>query len=286
MLKLLKKYWDILGGTAMGLGLSFATQWQLSKMQLAYTTIILILVSIGLLKVIKSSFNSKGLIGKMVEHQSPVRAIKIAQNPTQEGEELGELVIETMKGGKKTMTKIKNFFKRVWGNKFTLINITINLLCVAVADYLVFSEYLLRFNFFTENQIAFKIGVPVLSALYLVLDIFTTVSKYGWENLDELKAKSQKKATEKASKLSKEQKAIIKNQIKVVENGIATLENELNDALDIIKNFEILQSLNGVITISADKHSMYHNAIGNKPILEAQISEYKLQLSQLKEALK
>lgn len=286
MLKLLKRYWDILGGTAMGLGLSFATQWQLNKMQLACTTIMLILVSIGLLKVIKSSFDNKGLIDKVVERQSPVRAVIMAQNPTQEGEELGELVIETMKGGKKTMTKIKNFFKRVWGNKFTLINITINLLCVAIADYLVFSEYLLRFNFFTENQLAFKVGVPVLSALYLVLDIFTTVSKYGWENLDELKAKSQKKATEKASKLSKEQKAIIKNQIKAVENGIATLENELNDMLNIIKNFEILQSLNGVITISSDKVMMYQNATSQKPILEAQISEYKLQLSQLKEALK
>lgn len=286
MLKLLKRYWDIFGGTAMGLGLSFATQWQLNKMQLACTTIMLILVSIGLLKVIKSSFDNKGLIDKVVERQSPVRAVIMAQNPTQEGEELGELVIETMKGGKKTMTKIKNFFKRVWGNKFTLINITINLLCVAVADYLVFSEYLLRFAFIQENQLWFKIGVPVLSALYLVLDIFTTVSKYGWENLDELKAKSQKKATEKASKLSKEQKAIIKNQIKAVENGIATLENELNGALDVIKNFEILQSLNGVITISSDKVMMYQSATSQKPILEAQISEYKLQLSQLKEALK
>lgn len=90
MLKLLKRYWDILGGTAMGLGLSFATQWQLNKMQLACTTIMLILVSIGLLKVIKSSFDNKGLIDKVVERQSPVRAVIMAQNPTQEGEELGE----------------------------------------------------------------------------------------------------------------------------------------------------------------------------------------------------
>lgn len=286
MLKLIKKYWDILGGTAMGLLISFITKWQLEKMQLAYTTIILILVCIGLLKVVKSSYENKNVLDRVVEKQSPVRAVKMAQNPTQEGEELGELMIETMKGSKKTMTKIKNFFKRVWGNKFTLLNITFNLLAVAIVDYLVFSEYLMRFNFFVENQLAFKIGIPVLSVMYLSLDIFTTVSKYGWETLLELKDKAEQKALQKASKLSSEQKAIIKNNIKAVKVSITNAENELLKIADVIKNFEILQSLNGLVTISAENITMYNNAITRKPSLEANLSHLKLELSQLEEALK
>lgn len=286
MLKLIKKYWDILGGTAMGLIISFIAKWQLEKMQLAYTTVILILVCIGLLKVVKSSYENKNVLDRVVEKQSPVRAVKIAQNPTQEGEELGELMIETMKGSKKTMTKIKNFFKRVWGNKFTLLNITFNLLAVAIVDYLVFSEYLMRFNFFVENQLAFKIGIPVLSVMYLSLDIFTTVSKYGWETLLELKDKAEQKALQKASKLSSEQKAIIKNNIKAVKVSITNAENELLKIADVIKNFEILQSLNGLVTISAENITMYNNAITRKPSLEANLSHLKLELSQLEEALK
>lgn len=286
MLKLIKKYWDILGGTVMGLIISFIAKWQLEKMQLAYTTIILILVCIGLLKVVKSSYENKNVLDRVVEKQSPVRAVKMAQNPTQEGEELGELMIETMKGSKKTMTKIKNFFKRVWGNKFTLLNITFNLLAVAIVDYLVFSEYLMRFNFFVENQLAFKIGIPVLSVMYLSLDIFTTVSKYGWETLLELKDKAEQKALQKASKLSSEQKAIIKNNIKAVKVSITNAENELLKIADVIKNFEILQSLNGLVTISAENITMYNNAITRKPSLEANLSHLKLELSQLEEALK
>lgn len=286
MLKLIKKYWDILGGTVMGLALSLIAKWQIEKMQLIYTTIILILVCIGFLKVIKSSYTNRNILDKVVNHQSPVRAIKFAKNPTQEGEELGELMIETMKGSKKTMTKIKNFFKKVWGNKFTILNITVNLLAVAVIDYLVFSEYLMRFNFFVENQMAFKIGIPVLSVMYLSLDIFTTVSKYGWENLVELQEKASQKALQKASKLSSEQKAIIKKNIKDVKSAIATAENELLKIADVIKNFEILQSLNGLVTISPDNITMYNNAISKKPSLEANLSHLKLELSQLEEALK
>ena len=287
MIDLLKRYWDVFSGVIVGLLYSFIVQWELYKIQLAYSIIILILVIIGFFRFfIKTNIKHKDLIDRSLETQRFTKAIHIAENPSQEGEELGQLVLETIHGGKKVMKKIKNFFKRVWGNKFTLANITINLLIVAMADFLVFSEFVWRFPFFVENHVAFKIVVPIVTAIYFGIDVFTTVTKYGWENLGELQQKTAQKALQKASKLSKEQKAVIKQQITNAKTSIDNLESELVKVNEIIKNFEILKSLNGLVPITQDNMNLYQNSVAKKPSLEAQVSQLKLNLSQLYESLK
>ena len=58
MKDLIKRYWDILGGTITGLFLSIIAKWKLDSIQLIYTEIILILVCIGLFKVLKNGIDN------------------------------------------------------------------------------------------------------------------------------------------------------------------------------------------------------------------------------------
>ena len=44
-----------------------------------------------------------------------------------------------------------------------------------MADFLVFSEFVWRFPFFVENHVAFKIVVPIVTAIYFGIDVYTTV---------------------------------------------------------------------------------------------------------------
>lgn len=117
MLKIIKKYWDILGGTISGIILSIVVHWELIKIQLIYSVIILILVLIGLFKVmllkynevhhLKNQQNHNNALDKLVDNQKPMKAIRISQHPTKDGEELGNLIIETTKGSKQMLKWVK-----------------------------------------------------------------------------------------------------------------------------------------------------------------------------------
>lgn len=218
------------------------------------------------------------------------KALQSALSPLESAKDLSETIIETTtlieRLGKFMKEKIVNFFKRLWGNKFTITNIVLNLSAVGIADYLLFSDYLLRFELIAQNELAFKIAVPILSVIYLIIDIFTTVSKYGWETLVELNEKSKQKAIQKASQLSKEQKEVVRNQINVIKKAISDLEIDLEHTLEVINNYEVLKSLESVMPIPQDKLVSYQKAINEKPQIEAEISNLKVNLTQLQQALK
>lgn len=127
MWNLIKRYWDIFGGFAMGLSIMFMSKFNLEKIQLAYSAIILILVLIGVMRIVKKSITeNRGkpkkerrrkvkVVDNLVDSQKPMKAIHMAENPTKEGEKLGRLLLDTYKGGKKVMKKIKVFFDKFKG---------------------------------------------------------------------------------------------------------------------------------------------------------------------------
>lgn len=123
-MNLLKKYWDIFGGFVTGIALSFAASFKLERIQLIYSIIILILVSIGIFKIIKQTIDNgkakreKNLIDDMVDAQKSIKAIKLAQDPTKDGEELGKLILDLGKG--KTMKKFKEVFDKIKGYLFAI----------------------------------------------------------------------------------------------------------------------------------------------------------------------
>lgn len=129
-MKLLKKYWDIIGGALTGILLAVVAKFELIIIQLYYSIIILILVSIGVFKIIKQAIENQlkkkprdrkhNIVDDMVDAQKPVKAISLATQPLKEGEKLGKLILITMRGAKRTMKKIKELFDKFKGYLLTI----------------------------------------------------------------------------------------------------------------------------------------------------------------------
>lgn len=125
MINLFKKYWDIIGGIITGLTLSILAKFQLERIQLIYSIIILVLVSIGMFKIIKQTIDKQqekrtrkrehNIIDNMVDSQKSMKAIRLAQNPIKEGEKVGRLIVEIMKGSIRIMNKLKVLFDKFKG---------------------------------------------------------------------------------------------------------------------------------------------------------------------------
>lgn len=324
----IEKNIDLFGGTIISVILAYIVNWKSDQMQTIYTFILMLLLCIGLVRVFKNKdnknkndnncyydefeeseienleYNNKntnsanikssqkksklGLLKKVVDSQKPLKAIRLSQYPMSEGEELGEIIKETMKGGKIMKQKIITFLKQIWGNKVTLINFILSFTTLFVMNYLTFSGELKSIEIFATNEIWIKWVVPILSLIYAIVDVFTTITKYGWENPTELTKKAEQKALEKASRLSKEQKAFVKEEIEKVKSEIEKYETELLHLDSIIKNFEVLKSLaeKRDYKISQEKATDYEKAMEKKPDVQLVLVNLKDNLSALEETLK
>lgn len=290
LFKFIIDLWNVYGGIVLSTIIAKILSFKIEEMEKTSAYLILMIACIGVLTSIKCLVfrQSKTLVDKAITHSStPLKAIDTATNPVASSEELTGMIIETTsfleRLGKSMKVKIKNFFKRVWGNKYTILNITINFVIVAIADFITFSDFLKGYDFFVNNELAFKIGIPLLSSIYLVLDIFTTITKYGWESLNELKDKSEQKARDKASRLTKEQKIVIKNQIKIMHNAINDANSQIKTLDSIINNFEVFESLG--ISVSQEKYNDYVNANTKKQSLEENIIACQKELEKFEEML-
>lgn len=126
MVKLIKQYWDIIGGVVTGFALAALADFELGIVQLFYSVIILIIVCIGILRIIKQEIDKKlhnerrhNVIDTVVDVQKPIQAIGLAQNPDKEGEKIGQKIILIWKGTKPLMQKIKTFFDKFKGYVLT-----------------------------------------------------------------------------------------------------------------------------------------------------------------------
>lgn len=120
----LKKTLEAIGCGVLALMTSFMVHWETPTIQLINSILILILLLIGFCKVVFKRKEPKSNIDKkkqknlvegfkndnlmrVISKQLPIKVINLSNNPTQEGEQLGEIFIETMKGGKRFMNWIK-----------------------------------------------------------------------------------------------------------------------------------------------------------------------------------
>lgn len=122
----MKNNWDIIIGIISAIVISIMSRFEYKIIQLCYSIILLMLVSIGVLRVIKDSFEKnkkhrkKNVIDKIVDRQKPIKAYNIAQSPTKEGEKLGKKLIILMEVLKRIMNKIKVFFEKFKGYILTI----------------------------------------------------------------------------------------------------------------------------------------------------------------------
>lgn len=134
MWRLIRRYWDIIGGLLTGIAITFISNFEITIIQVCYSIIILVLVSIGVFRIIKQSIEKaraedkhkkprkrkQTIIDNMVDTQTPVKAVNLAANPTREGEKLGTLIIDTTREAKRVMNKLKKFFDKFKGYMLTI----------------------------------------------------------------------------------------------------------------------------------------------------------------------
>lgn len=126
MVRLIKRYWDILGGIVVSATIAAVAQFELETIQLCYSIIILMIVCIGVFRILKQEVdkrlhNERGhtVVDAIVDVQKPIKALHIAQEPTREGEDLGKKLIEIWGVTKNTMEQIKTFFSKFKGYMLT-----------------------------------------------------------------------------------------------------------------------------------------------------------------------
>lgn len=185
---------------------------------------------------------------------------------------------------RKKMSKIKNFFTWLWGNKCTLISLTISILAVGFCNYLMFMGYLDQYQVFVENETLIKILGVALSVGYLSVDIFTTVSKYGCESLEQLDTRYREEAEKKLNALTPEQKAAVKSAIKKFQSQLELIEPKYNEAIKTIESFQTLSKIQG-FDASALADS-YNSALQFKNTNETLVTELRNQIEVLASKLK
>ena len=238
-MKLLKKYWDIIGGTVTGILLAVVAKFELTTVQLYYSIIILILVSIGVFKIIKQAIENQlkkkprdrkhNIVDDMVEAQRPVKAISLATQPLKEGEKLGNLILITMRGAKRAMKKLKELFDKFKGFILTVALgiLTIIEMCGGLINDLCGGAL-------TINGVAI---VPIIT-LGCTIVVGLVSNGYTKEQRDKIKALFQKSTTNELvlaeiKKSIKENDAKLKEFNKILiakETELATLEAQLEGA--------------------------------------------------------
>lgn len=190
MFNLIKKYWDIISGTAVGIGLAFLAELKLETVQLYYSIIILILVSIGMMRIIKQAVDKhrekkekerkQNFIDSMVDGQKSIKAIRLAQNPMKEGEKVGKLFMELWEVSKNVMKKIKEFWDKFKG---IALAIALGILTV-VETYGGYISSLCGEGTLTIN------GIAVIPLITLIASIVVGIISNGWtkEQNNQIKA--------------------------------------------------------------------------------------------------
>lgn len=185
---------------------------------------------------------------------------------------------------KKKMKKMKSFFAWLWGNKYTLINLTMSVVAVGLCNYLMFFGYLDKYAIFNENETLAKILGVSISVIYLIVDVFTTVSKYGCESLDQLNKRYQEEAEKKLNALTSEQKTAVKSTIKKLQNQLEIIEPKYNEAIKNIENYEMLSKIKGFDTTTL--YESYNLALQFKNENALAVQELKRQIEVLSSKLK
>lgn len=242
-----KKYWDIITGIATGVILTIISRNEINKIQLFYSIIILMLVSIGIFRTIRQAVEKKKKeqerhtpIDALIDGQKPIKAINIAQAPTKEGEKIGNNLIIIFRGIKSTMKKFTEWFGKFKGY----------LLTIALAVLTVIEMCGGFINSMFGGVLAIN-GVAILPIITLVCTAVVGIISNGYskEQMEKIKALFSKSTTNELV-LEEIKKAIKDNtaQLAQFNKVLTTQERELEN---LESEFETLSN-----TLSAKK-TMY-----------------------------
>ena len=229
MWEVVKKYWDIIAGFTFGLGLTFFSRFNLEKVQLSYSIIILILANIGVLRMVKQAVEKQkerkerkhNLIDDIVDNTIAVKAVRLAQNPTKDGEQIGKILIKTIEGVKVVMNKVKTFFDKFKG---IILSIALGILTIVemCGGYL---------NTLCAGKLTVN-GIELIPLITLVASVVVGIISNGWtkEQKEKIKALFCKSTTDEL--VQAEIKKTLKEQemkLRQCKSVLATKQTELDN---------------------------------------------------------
>lgn len=234
MWKIIKKYGDLLGGTICGVGVLYIISTTFKEISTIYEIIqiisagmALILLFIGFFKVIKNTMDEKSakrkkvFLDTLVEIQQPMKIVSMAENPTQPGEKLGELIVDTSKGARKMWEKIKKFFDRFKGviGSISLLTLSVGVEHIDVVNELIGKYVTYRgVNFLTLGLVILAVFVGIKS---------NTFSKEEWTMIISI-FKDKATSTEQVKNILK---AVLNNKDVEVNEDTIDVTKELNDSI-------------------------------------------------------
>lgn len=237
LLEGIKKYWDLIGGAIVGLLLAVVADFDLDLVQLYYSVIILVLVSIGILRLFRQEIEKRSkrkerkhtIVDDLVDSQKIFKAMNLSQAPEKEGEKVGKAIIIIFGGIEKMMEKLKIFFDKFKGYLLTiaLALLTVIEMCGGVINSALGGAL-------TVN------GVEILPVVTLVLTAVVGIISNGFttDQKEKIKALFSKSTTneivkEEIKKTIKEKTALLSQNNKILttqEHALANLESELATA--------------------------------------------------------
>lgn len=165
-------------------------------------------------------------LGAIESTQKPIKAVEMLENPMRAGEKIGETIEKINE--RFNIMKIKKFFKWLWYNKEQLGAITYNVIAIALANFVMFTDSLNGIFGIAEIPLWAKISVCAVSVLFTALTVRDVVCKYGLSSLGTINEHLAKKAEEKANKLTKEQKAQYKSYISILNKELDSAKAKLD----------------------------------------------------------
>lgn len=241
---MLKQYGDIIGGIVIGILMAVMAKFQLYKIQLCYSIIILILLSIGFFRIIKQAVEQacenrkkrkKTVIDKVIDGQTSVKAVRMALHPTEDGEVLGELTIKLWEGLKGIMKNFLNKLK-VFFDKFKGIMLSLALMVLTIVE---------SYGGFINNLCGGELvvcGRELVPFVTLLASVVVGIISNGWtkDQKEKIKALFSRSSTDEIvhaeiKKTLKENEAKVKEFNKVLSTKKTELDN-LQAELEARKN--------------------------------------------------
>lgn len=230
----MKRYWDIIIGAVVGLVFAIVAKFELEEIQTIYSVIILMLLCIGAFRIIKQTIEKQmhtknrkpTVIDSMVDGQKAIKAFSLAQEPTKEGEKIGELIILFLRGLKTMFGKLKTFFDKFKGYVLT----------IALAILTLVEGYGGFINSLFGGVLMIN-GVAVLPIVTLVCTVIVGIASNGFtkEQMEKIKALFSKSnineiVRDNIKKTIKEKTATLAQYNKALtlqEHELSNLESEL-----------------------------------------------------------
>ena len=300
ILKFILKTWDIIAGILLTLTIAVTTNFNQTKITLIYSILILLLVSIGCFRILKQSLEQSkktkrnNVIDVLIDTQKPIKAISLAQDPTQEGKKLGEAILNFLKGAKIIMKKIKEFFTKFKGFILALALAILSIveMCGGFINEMLGDALVIN-------------GVKIVPLITIVAATIVGCISNGYtkEQRDKIKALFSKSTTNELvtaeiKKTLKENETKLKEFNKVLltqENALANLESQLVTATNThnakVEMFNMKPQLatEEDVQLSANEKVNIEAAINEKKQeiakTKASIEKITLTISALKEQL-